>query len=217
MSCKFITITPDAENTMCWIARVSNPINQDKGESIERLLTYCIKNGHWSVFEQASMSIEICCERYVSAQILRHRSFTFQEFSQRYSDVNTISKYDMNVPDLRLQARKNRQSSVEMTSDDDLRNKKYFQGQIAELYGEIRRLYNEMLFNGIAKECARAILPLSVSTVIIMTGSVRSWIHYIQTRCDESTQKEHRQVALECRKIFCEKLPIIAKALNWCG
>jgi thymidylate synthase (FAD) len=123
----------------------------------------------------------------------------------------------MNVPDLRLQARKNRQSSVEMTSDDDLKNKQYFQGRIATLYGEIRCLYNEMIFNGIAKECARAILPLSVSTVIIMTGSVRSWIHYIQTRCDEATQKEHRLVALECRKIFCEKLPIIAKALNWCG
>ncbi len=214
MNCKLISITDDAESITCWIARVSNPESQERGECIDKLINYCIKNGHWSVFEHAHLSIEIVTSRFVTAQIIRHRSFKFQEFSQRYATVDNIHNA-LDVPDLRMQDNKNRQSSIEMTTDEHKEIKEMFQKRIKDLYINVNNLYTEMTMYGIAKETARGILPLSVKSKIIMTGDIRSWIHYIQTRTHESTQKEHRDVALECKNIFIEHLPIIAKALKW--
>ncbi len=206
---ELISVTPDAEKTMAYIARVSNPKNQEN-DDFSGLLKYCIKHDHWSVFEQAFMTLQIKTNRGVAAQILRHRSFTFQEFSQRYADSTQLG--NIQIPELRRQDYKNRQNSI-----DDLspKIKEKFEHQIKLLYKQSINLYQEMLDEGIAKECARFVLPLSTPTKIYMTGSCRSWIHYISLRSGHGTQKEHMDIANECKKVFGQQFPTLAVALNW--
>ena len=209
MTVKLVTVTPDAEKQMGYIARVSNPQNQSN-PAVAGLLGYCIKHGHWSVFEQAHMTLEIETTRGIAAQILRHRSFTYQEFSQRYANTNMLGQID--VPDLRSQDDKNRQNSIDDIPQDQ---KARLQGQIQRYFSEGIDLYNELIREGIAKECARFVLPLATPTRIYMTGSVRSWIHYIDLRSAHGTQKEHMDIAEACRQIFIEQFPIVSTALNW--
>jgi thymidylate synthase (FAD) len=209
MTVKLISVTPDAEKTMAYVARVSNPANQDN-ENYAKLLAYCIKHNHWSVFEQSSMTLEIETNRGIAAQILRHRSFTFQEFSQRYADTNLITE-NIPVPELRKQDTKNRQNST-----DDLGDyvKLKFQTEIAELFEHSNNLYKRMLEAGVAKECARFVLPLATPTRIYMTGSCRSWITYIALREKSGTQKEHMDIAKDCKKVFAEQFPTCYEALG---
>lgn len=206
-----ISVTPDAEKTIGYIARVSNPNNQENPK-VERLLAYCIEHGHWSVFEQAHMTLEINTTRGLAAQILRHRSFTFQEFSQRYADTNLLGN-DIPVPDLRSQDHKNRQNSID---DLDPTEKAFLQGRIQQYFVEGMDLYNELLSRGVAKECARFVLPLATPTRLYMTGNLRNWIHYIQLRTANGTQKEHMEIAELCKKHFVCQFPTISKALDWC-
>ncbi len=210
MSVKLISVTPDAEKTMAYVARVSNPSNQDN-ENYAGLLRYCIKHNHWSVFEQAFMTLEIETNRGIAAQILRHRSFTYQEFSQRYADTNLLTEY-IPIPDLRRQDTKNRQNSI-----DDIPDyiKLKMQGEISQHFAEANALYKRLLEAGVAKECARFVLPLATPTRIYMSGSCRSWIHYINLRSANGTQKEHMDIALECKKVFSEQFPTVAEALEW--
>ena len=209
MTVKFVSITPDAEKTMAYIARVSNPKNQDN-ENFSGLLRYCISHQHWSVFEQSSMTLEIETTRGIAAQILRHRSFTYQEFSQRYADSNLLGEIEL--PELRRQDDKNRQNSI-----DDLEPEvvEKFNRQMNTLFSSAFGLYNQMLQAGVAKECARFVLPLATPTKLYMTGSCRSWIHYINLRSAHGTQKEHMDVAEETRSIFIEQFPTVAEALEW--
>ena len=209
MTIKFISITPDAEKTMAYIARVSNPKNQDN-ENFSGLLRYCIKHQHWSVFEQSSMTLEIETTRGIAAQILRHRSFTYQEFSQRYADSNLLGEIEL--PELRRQDDKNRQNSI-----DDLEPEvvEKFNRQMNTLFSSAFGLYNQMLQAGVAKECARFVLHLATPTKIYMTGSCRSWIHYINLRSAHGTQKEHMDIANSCKKIFIEQFPSVSEALDW--
>ena len=210
MTVKLVSITPDAEKTMAYVARVSNPKNQDN-DKFSGLLSYCIKHGHWSVFEQAYMSLEINTTRGLAAQILRHRSFTYQEFSQRYADANLLSE-KIPLPKLRRQDIKNRQNS---TDDIDPYIVQKYDILMEEHFKASMDLYNKMLEDGIAKECARFVLPLSTPTRIYMTGSCRSWIHYINLRSAHGTQKEHMDIANECRKVFIEQFPSVSEALEW--
>tara|TARA_B100001778_G_scaffold76124_1_gene61308 strand:+ start:1075 stop:1710 length:636 start_codon:yes stop_codon:yes gene_type:complete len=210
MNVKLVTVTPKAEETMGYVARVSNPNNQDN-PNVAGLLKYCINHQHWSVFEQAHMTVEIETTRGLAAQVLRHRSFTFQEFSQRYADTNLLAE-EIPMFDLRSQDSKNRQNS----NDDVPKNKKQdLQEKIAEHFVESMDLYNELLANGIAKECARFVLPLATPTRLYMTGSVRSWVHYIDLRSAHGTQKEHMEIAESIRAIFAEQFPIVSQALEW--
>ena len=190
MNVKLVSITPDAEQTMAYIARVSNPSNQDN-EKYSGLLKYCIKHNHWSVFEQSSMSLEIETSRAIAAQILRHRSFTFQEFSQRYAASTALGDFDL--PELRRQDEKNRQNS---TNDLEPEKIEKFEKQMITLFSSAKSLYEQMLSQGVAKECARMVLPLCTPTRIYMTGSCRSWVHYINLRSAHGTQKEHMQLSL---------------------
>jgi thymidylate synthase (FAD) len=210
MTVKLISVTPDAEQTMAYIARVSNPANQDS-ENYAGLLRYCIKHNHWSVFEQSTMSLEIETNRGIAAQILRHRSFTFQEFSQRYADSSLLSDY-IPVPDLRRQDTKNRQNSID---DIPQYEKLTLQSKIQDHFAHSMRLYKELLDHGVAKECARFVLPLATPTRIYMTGSCRSWIHYINLRSANGTQKEHMDIARACKRIFICTFPTVAEALEW--
>jgi|TARA_B100001250_G_scaffold332354_1_gene297756 thymidylate synthase (FAD) len=210
MTVNLITCTPDAEKTMGYIARVSNPNNQDNPE-VAGLLKYCVKHHHWSVFEQAHMTLEIETTRGLAAQILRHRSFTFQEFSQRYANTNYLAT-NIPLPELRRQDDKNRQNSI-----DDLPQKqiKDLHKIIDKYFAEGLDIYNELIREGIAKECARFVLPLATPTKLYMTGSCRSWIHYIDLRSAHGTQKEHMIIAEECRSVFVQQFPIVAQALDW--
>jgi len=210
MTVKLISVTPDAEQTMAYIARVSNPANQDN-ENYAGLLRYCIKHNHWSVFEQATMTLEIETTRGIAAQILRHRSFTFQEFSQRYADTSLISEH-IPVPDLRRQDIKNRQNSIDDIPEYE---KLTLQSKIQEHFAHSMQLYKELLAHDVAKECARFVLPLATPTRIYMTGSVRSWIHYINLRSAHGTQKEHMDVAEECKCMFTCQFPTVSEALGW--
>ena len=194
---------------MGYIARVSNPNNQDNPK-VAGLLKYCIKHEHWSVFEQATMTLEIETTRGLAAQILRHRSFTFQEFSQRYADTNLLGAIP--IPELRSQDLKNRQNSID---DIDEKKQKALQGQIQRYFAEGVDLYNELIREGVAKECARFVLPLATPTRIYMTGSCRSWIHYINLRSAHGTQKEHMVIANQCRELFTVCFPTVAEALEW--
>ena len=207
---KLISVTPDAEKTIGYIARVSNPNNQTNPK-VSGLLKYCIKHGHWSVFEQAHMTVEINTTRAIAAQILRHRSFTFQEFSQRYADSSMLGD-TIPLPDLRRQDTKNRQNSID---DIDPFTRQEFQIKMQKHFDEGMKLYKEMLDAGIAKECARFVLPLATPTRLYMTGSVRSWIHYIDLRSANGTQKEHMDIALGAKKIFIEQFPAVAEAMEW--
>ena len=202
-------MTPDAEKQMGYIARVSNPNNQSN-PAVAGLLGYCIKHGHWSVFEQAHMTVEIETTRGIAAQILRRRSFTFQEFSQRYANTNLLG--EIPVPDLRSQDLKNRQNSNDDIPEEQT---KRLQDQIARYFAEGIDLYNELIREGVAKECARFVLPLATPTRIYMTGSVRSWIHYIDLRSAHGTQKEHMDIVKEVRDIFKQQFPVCTNALNW--
>jgi len=209
-SVKFIQCTPNPEENMAYIARVSNPNNQDN-PSFEGLLKYCIAHEHWSVFEQSFMTLEIETTRGIAAQILRHRSFTFQEFSQRYADTNLLAS-DIPIPELRRQDKKNRQNSI-----DDLEEEQVFvmNKMIQDLFRDAQEVYNHLLSQGVAKECARFVLPLATPTRLYMTGSVRSWIHYINLRSSHGTQKEHMQIAEAARCIFTCKFPSVSEALGW--
>ena len=207
---KLVSITPDAEKTMAYIARVSNPSNQNN-DDFAGLLKYCIKHQHWSVFEQSSMTLEIETSRAIAAQILRHRSFTFQEFSQRYADTNLIAER-IPLPALRKQDLKNRQNS---TDDLDEFVKQDIEMTITSHFNQAEKLYKRMLEAGVAKECARMVLPLATPTRLYMTGSCRSWVHYINLRSAHGTQKEHMDIAEACRKVFTEQFPIVSKALDW--
>ena len=206
---QLITSTPDAEKNMAYIARVSNPKNQDN-EDFSKLLAYCIKNEHWSVFEQAYMTLQIETTRGIAAQILRHRSFTFQEFSQRYADSRSLG--EIPLPELRRQDNKNRQNSISDLSEKIINQ---FNEKIKRQFNLNKQLYEEMLEAGIAKECARFVLPLATPTRIYMTGSCRSWIHYINLRTGHGTQKEHMDIAQECKNIFSQEYPVVSSALNW--
>ena len=206
---KLVSVTPDAEKTMAYIARVSNPNNQEN-ENFSGLLKYCIQHEHWSVFEQSSMTLEVETTRAIAAQILRHRSFTFQEFSQRYAASTALG--DIPLPELRKQDLKNRQNSTD-DLDDFVTQK--LQMQIQTLFDSATALYNQMLEEGVAKECARMVLPLATPTRIYMTGSCRSWIHYINLRSAHGTQKEHMTIAESCRSVFTEQFPVVSKALDW--
>ena len=207
---KLVSVTPDAEKLMAYVARVSNPKNQDN-DKFAGLLKYCIQHGHWSVFEQAFMTVEINTTRGLAAQILRHRSFTYQEFSQRYADSSMLGDV-IPLPELRRQDDKNRQNSIDdldplMIEDLNLKMQRHFVDGM--------KLYKEMLDAGVAKECARFVLPLATPTRIYMSGSVRSWIHYINLRSAHGTQKEHMNVAEGVRSIFAEQFPTVAQALDW--
>ena len=210
MSVKLISVTPDAEQTMAYVARVSNPNNQEN-PNYAKLLGYCIKHNHWSVFEQSFMTLEIETTRGLAAQILRHRSFTYQEFSQRYADSSLLAE-TIPVPELRRQDTKNRQNSIDDLDPEfvELTNK-----QIETYFAQGMSLYQHLLDNGVAKECARFVLPLATPTRLYMSGSCRSWIHYIQLRSANGTQKEHMEIAEQCKKIFSEQFPTVAEALEW--
>ena len=210
MTVKFISITPDAEKTMAYIARVSNPKNQDN-ENFSGLLRYCINHQHWSVFEQSSMTLEIETTRGLAAQILRHRSFTYQEFSQRYADTKLLDD-NIPLPKLRKHDLKNRQNS---TDDLDEFIVQDFELEMTKLFESSMDLYNRMLESGVAKECARFVLPLATPTRLYMTGSCRSWVHYINLRSAHGTQKEHMDVVEKARSIFVEQFPAVSEALEW--
>jgi thymidylate synthase (FAD) len=202
---KLISITPKAEELIAYCARVSSP-NQENPE-IEKLLAYCVKHKHWSIFEQASATVEIYTSRAISAQILRHRSFQFQEFSQRYAQAQEYIPYEA-----RRQDDKNRQNSIDDLSEE-IKNDWLITQE--HLWQDAIINYNWALDNGIAKECARMILPMQTATRLYMTGSIRSWIHYLEVRCSEDTQLEHRVIAQEIKEILKKELPVIAKALDW--
>jgi thymidylate synthase (FAD) len=211
MSVKLVSVTPDAEKNMAYVARVSNPNNQEN-PNYAKLLGYCIKHNHWSVFEQSFMTLEIETTRGLAAQILRHRSFTYQEFSQRYADSSLLAE-TIPVPELRRQDTKNRQNSIDDLDPEfvELTNK-----QIETYFAQGMSLYQHLLDNGVAKECARFVLPLATPTRLYMSGSCRSWIHSIQLRSANGTQKEHMEIAEACKKIFAEQFPTVAEALEWC-
>lgn len=202
---RLISITPECEKIISYCARVSSP-NQENPE-YEKLLKYCIKNGHWSVFEMGHLTIEITTSRGVSPQILRHRSMNFQEFSLRYSEANSYEEYEA-----RRQDDKNRQNSIDDLSED---TKTWFKEKQAELNNLAFTAYKEALDKGIAKECARTLLTLGTTTKMYVSGNIRSWIHYISLRTGNGTQAEHKEIAENCKEIFKEQLPIIAKALEW--
>ena len=210
MNVSLISVSPDAEKHMAYCARVSNPNNQDN-ENYAGLLRYCIKHQHWSIFEQAFMTLEINTTRGLAAQILRHRSFTFQEFSQRYADTNLLDT-NIPLPELRRQDTKNRQNSIDDIPEEQ---SKMLLGRIQNYFNEGLDLYNELLREGIAKECARFVLPLATPTRIYMSGSVRSWVHYIDLRSGHGTQKEHMDIANACKTIFTEQFPTVAEVLEW--
>ena len=209
MNVSLISVSPDAEKHMAYCARVSNPNNQEN-DNYAGLLKYCIKHNHWSVFEQSSMSLEIETTRAIAAQILRHRSFTFQEFSQRYAASTALG--DIDLPELRKQDLKNRQNS---TDDLDPEMVEKFEKQMITLFSSAKSLYEQMLSQGVAKECARMVLPLCTPTRIYMTGSCRSWVHYINLRSAHGTQKEHMDIAEACKKVFTEQFPAVSEALEW--
>jgi len=206
MSVKLISITPEAEKIMGYCARVSNPDNQNNPE-VYKLLAYCIKNLHWSIFEMAHLTVEIQTSRAISAQILRHRSFNFQEFSARYQQVNDYVTYQARRQDV-----KNRQNSIDDLPAGD---KIWFEEAQQKVWLTAKNLYDRALERGIAKESCRFLLPMNSKTTIYMSGNIRSWITYIQVRTDPSTQLEHRELAEQVKSIFIDQLPQVSKALGW--
>lgn len=207
---KLVSVTPDAEKLMAYCARVSNPGNQNN-DNYAKLLKYCIDHQHWSIFEHGFMTVEINTTRGLAAQILRHRSFTFQEFSQRYADATLLGD-DIQPFELRRQDNKNRQNSID---DIDHEIVVKWNTQIREHFAKAKAIYDGMIKDGVAKECARFILPLATPTRLYMSGTVRSWIHYIDLRSGHGTQKEHMIIANECKQIFIQQFPTIGEALRW--
>lgn len=206
MSVKLLWASPDAEQMIVAMARVSAPRNQYNMETAPKLLQYLIRNQHWSPFEMCNLCVEINTTRAISAQIIRHRSFSFQEFSLRYAAANEIGSAI--IPQLRRQDTKNRQNSIDDVPVETIHK---FHRRVSELFENAEHLYNEMISEGIAKECARFVLPLATPTRIYMNGTLRSWIHYLQLRCDPSTQREHREIAQQVKQIFVEQFPIISE------
>jgi thymidylate synthase (FAD) len=211
-SARLISITPDAEKTITYIARVSNPSKQTNLNS-ERLIRGCINQhpSHWSIFEQASMTIEVEVQQAISAQILRHKNFCFQQFSCRYADAGLLNK---SIPlfELRAQDNTNRQNSTD-TLSDEIKNK--YLDKIEAHFTEAMNLYHDMINDGVAKECARFVLPVAFQTRMYITGNIRSWIFYIINRTANGVQKEHKDIAQLCKNIFIEQLPIVSAALSW--
>jgi thymidylate synthase (FAD) len=207
---KLISVTPEAEKQIAYCAKVSNPNNQDNPE-YAKLIAYCIKHEHWSIFEHGFMTLEINTTRGLAAQVLRHKSFSFQEFSQRYADTNLLAE-EIPLFELRSQDTKNRQNSIDNLSVE-VQTK--WKSRIREHFSKSQGIYDGMIKDGIAKECARFVLPLATPTRLYMTGNVRSWIHYINLRSSNGTQKEHMDIANQCKKVFCENFPIVSEALEW--
>lgn len=201
-----VHITPNAEELISYMARVSNPSNQSNTETSQRLIRYLIEHQHWSPFEMVNMCVEINTTRSIAAQILRHRSFSFQEFSQRYAQVTDVAQ----VPALRRQDTKNRQNSIDDLDGD---KKKFFDAKIGHLYSECYRVYQDLLDAGVAKECAREVLPMAAPTRLYMNGTIRSWIHYCQLRCSNGTQLEHRMIAKGAYELLQEHLPNVCAVL----
>jgi len=206
MTVQLVWSTPKAEELITKMARVSAPKNQDNMETAPKLLRYLIKHQHWSPFEMANMCVEIATTRAIAPQILRHRSFSFQEFSQRYADTCELGSAV--VPHLRRQDLKNRQNSIDDLNSDLIAS--YYR-RSSNLFEDASHLYREMVSNGVAKECARSILPLATPTNMFMNGTLRSWIHYIQLRTTNGTQLEHRKIAEECKELFIKKFPVIGE------
>jgi len=207
---KLVRVTPEAEQHIAYCARVSNPKNQSN-QGFEGLIKYCIKNQHWSIFEHSFLTLEINTSLAIATQILRHRSFTFQQFSQRYAD-STELQLELPIPELRRQDTKNRQNS---TDDLDADVSISFNAKIEEHFKQAIEIYQDMLNAGVAKECARFVLPQATQTRLYMSGSVRSWIHYIDLRSAQGTQSEHKQIAEQCKCIMASEFPTIASALDW--
>ena len=205
-STKLVHITPKAEELITYMARVSNPANQHNTETSSRLIKYLIDHKHWSPFEMVNMCVEIETTRSIAAQILRHRSFSFQEFSQRYAEVTSEAV----VPKLRRQDLKNRQNSID---DLDHLRQDLYSSKIQHLFDESYRLYNQLLEEGVAKECAREVLPLATPTRLYMNGTIRSWLHYCQLRCANGTQKEHALIAASVQDLLYEHLPNVSEAM----
>ena len=209
-SVKLVSVTPNAERHIAYCARVSNPKNQFNNSSAG-LLKYCIQNQHWSIFEHAFLTVEINTSLAIATQILRHRSFTFQQFSQRYAD-STKLQVEIPVPELRRQDTKNRQNSTDdLPADVSIS----FNVKIEEHFKQAIEIYQDMLNAGVAKECARFVLPQATQTRLYMSGSIRSWIHYIDLRSAHGTQAEHKEIAEKCKCIFVDEFPTIASALDW--
>jgi thymidylate synthase (FAD) len=208
MNVSLVWVTPQAEELITRMARVSAPKNQGNMNTAPKLLRYLITHQHWSPYEMANMCVEINTTRAISAQIIRHRSFSFQEFSQRYADINELGSAV--IPHLRRQDHSNRQNSIDDLTSEDVAN---FYRRISQLFEDTEHLYREMVSHGIAKECARNILPLGTQTKIYMNGSLRSWIHYLQLRTSNGTQAEHKQIAEKIKRIFCAQFPVIGEAV----
>jgi thymidylate synthase (FAD) len=208
MNVSLVWVTPQAEELITRMARVSAPKNQGNMDTAPKLLRYLITHQHWSPYEMANMCVEINTTRAISAQIIRHRSFSFQEFSQRYADINELGSTV--IPHLRRQDHSNRQNSIDDLTSEDVAN---FYRRISQLFEDTEHLYREMVSHGIAKECARNILPMGTQTKIYMNGSLRSWIHYLQLRTSNGTQAEHKQIAEEIKQIFCAQFPVIGEAV----
>jgi len=207
---KLVRVTPEAEQHIAYCARVSNPKNQSN-QGFEGLIKYCIKNQHWSIFEHAFLTVEINTSLAIATQILRHRSFTFQQFSQRYAD-STELQLELPVPELRRQDTKNRQNSTDdLPADVSIS----FNVKIEEHFKQAIEIYQDMLNSGVARESARFVLPQATQTRLYMSGSVRSWIHYIDLRSAHGTQAEHKQIAEQCKCIMASEFPTIASALDW--
>lgn len=208
-SARLVWVTPDAEKMVTYCARVSSPKNQNDEETAPKLLRYCIKNRHWSVFEMANMCVEINTTRSISVQFIRHRSIHVQEFSQRYADTSVLGS--LRMPHLRRQDTKNRQNSIDDLNAELVQN--YYR-RIGILFEEAEHLYQEMLSSGVAKECAREVLPLASPTRLYANANLRSWITYIALREKNGTQIEHAKIAKEIKAIFCAQFPNIAEALG---
>ena len=205
---KLIHSTPDGDNLIAYMARVSNPANQNNTETSSKLISYLIKHKHWSPLEMVNMCVEINTTRSISAQILRHRSFSFQEFSQRYAEVTDNPV----IPDLRRQDTKNRQNSID---DLDPYTKQELQLKAKYVFEQTQMLYDEMLGAGVAKECARDVLPLSSPTRMYMNGTLRSWVHYCDLRCANGTQLEHKIIADQCKELIIQQFPMVAEACGY--
>ena len=205
-SVQLVHITPDAEDLIAYMARVSNPANQHNTETSAKLIKYLINHNHWSPFEMVNMCVSIETTRSIAAQILRHRSFSFQEFSQRYAKVEKQAS----IPQLRRQDTKNRQNSID---DLDEVLKKHFQFRIGSLYSDCYGLYKELVEAGVAKECAREVLPMAAPTKLYMNGSIRSWLHYCDLRTSNGTQREHAQIAAQIQDILYQHLPNTCEAM----
>ena len=199
--------TKDGDELIAYMARVSNPSNQDNKDS-SKLIKYLIKHKHWSPFEMVNMCVEINTTRSISAQILRHRSFSFQEFSQRYANVEELEL--PSPPDLRLQDLKNRQNSIDSDDIDKLN----WQATIQLHYAKCYRLYKNLLKEGIARECAREVLPMGAPTRLYMNGTLRSWLHYVDLRTANGTQKEHQDIAEACQQLIKTQFPLTYEAFS---